>query len=287
MAMASGTARQLPALPEEIRPYEIFMLLLCMYSLLSLSLETFFQLPAEQVAILDAVDNVICGIFLLDFLIGFGTAKSKLGYLKWGWIDLLSSIPVVDVFRAGRIVRVIRILRILRGVRLARILAQTLLKNRADGAILAVILVSILLVVSASVAILQVEQVQGANIQNASDALWWAIVTMTTVGYGDKYPITTFGRIIASVLMISGVGLFGTLSGSVTSWILNPVEERQEVDLDAINSELMAIRRQLDQIPGAVPSDVDSDLTAVVNAWPHLSESARTEVKRLVESQAS
>lgn len=283
--MSSDTLKQTPVLAQDIPPYEIFMLLLCMYSLLSLSLETFIQLPVNDVAILDAIDNVICGIFLLDFLIGFGTANSKLVYLKWGWIDLLSSIPVVDVFRAGRIVRVIRILRVLRGVRLARILAHNLLKNRADGAVLAVILASILLVVSASVAILQVEQVQGANIQNASDALWWAIVTMTTVGYGDKYPVTTFGRIIASVLMVSGVGLFGTLSGSVTSWILNPVEQRQEVDLDAINKELIAIRQQLEEVRTSVVRPADAELTAFLNAWPHLSEVARQDLKRFIESK--
>lgn len=265
---------------EEIQPYQIFMLLLCVYSLISLSAETFFELPTEEVAILDAIDNVICGIFLLDFLIGFWTARSKFQFLKWGWIDLVSSIPVIDVFRAGRIVRVIRILRILRGVRLARILARYLRKNRADGTILAVIFVSILLLVSSSVAILQVEKVEGANIQTASDALWWSIVTMTTVGYGDKFPITTFGRIIAGVLMVCGVGLFGTLSASITSWILNPVEERQEIDLDAIHQDIEAIHRRLDQVLPAVTTASDPQLASLIEAWPRLSEATRAELQQ-------
>src|SRR5580698_1158875 len=168
--MSHVTEKPTLVLTEDIRPYQLFMLLLCAYSLVSLSAETFVQLPTAEVAVLDAIDNVICGIFLLDFIIGIGTTQSKFAFLKWGWIDLLSSIPVVDVFRAGRVVRVVRILRVLRGIRLARVLARYLLRHRADGAMLAVIFVSILLLVLSSVAILQVEQkVEGANIETASD----------------------------------------------------------------------------------------------------------------------
>jgi len=281
--MSQGAEIQKLVREDEIQPYQIFMLFLCAFSLISLSAETFVHLRTEEVAILDALDNVICGIFLLDFFIGFGKAKSKLGFLTWGWIDLLSSIPVVDVFRAGRIVRLVRILRILRGIRLARILAKYLQKNRADGTILAVIFVSILLLLLSSVAILQVEQVEGANIRTASDALWWAIVTMTTVGYGDKYPITTVGRIIAAALMVAGVGLFGMLSGSVTSWVLNPVEQRQEVDLDAIHVELEAIHVRLDQIASAGNASTDSQLERLIESWPQLSHATRRELERIVD----
>jgi voltage-gated potassium channel len=267
----------------DFRPYQLFMLLLCVYSLLALAVETFIPLPPNEVTILDAIDNVVCGIFLLDFFIGFGQASSKADFLAWGWIDLVSSIPAIDVFRAGRIVRVIRILRVLRGVRLARILSKHLQHHRADGAFLAVVFVSILLLLLSSVAILQVEQVQGANIRTPSDALWWAISTMTTVGYGDKYPITTVGRIIASVLMIAGVGLFGTLSGSVASWVLKPVERRQEVDLDAIHGELVAIREELAEASSKSSAVEDPRLRRLLDAWPTLSEATRGEVLRVAD----
>ena len=267
----------------ELRPYEFFMLLLCGYSLLSLSAETFIRLQPETIVILDAIDNVICGIFLLDFIICFGRAPHKLRFMTWGWIDLLSSIPAIDVLQAGRIVRVIRILRVLRGVRLARILAKYLQHHRADGTFLAVIFISLLLLFLSSVAILRVEQADDSNIKTPSDALWWATETMTTVGYGDKYPVTTLGRIIAGVLMIGGVGLFGTLSGSVASWILNPVEQRQEIDLDAIQSELMAIHRRLDEVNSQQLTSFDLNLTQLVNAWPNLSEATRREVQRLID----
>jgi voltage-gated potassium channel len=267
----------------ELQPYDFFMLLLCVYSLMSLSAETFLGLSQETRDIVDAVDNVVCGIFLLDFFINLGRAKDRFQFMKWGWIDLLSSIPAIDFLQAGRIVRVIRILRVLRGIRLARILANYLKNNRADGAFLAVIFIAILLLFLSSIAILQVEVAQDSNIKTPSDALWWAIVTMTTVGYGDKFPTTTIGRIIASVLMVSGVGLFGTLSGSVASWILNPVEQRQDVDLNAIHAELALINRRLNETTSISPNVPDSRLNHLIAAWPNLSESKRNAIARIIE----
>ena len=271
----------------ELRPYELFMLMLCSYSLLTLALETFIHLPADDVVILDAVDNVVCGIFLMDFLVRFCIASDKLRFLSWGWIDLISSIPAIDMFRAGRLVRVIRILRVLRGIRVARILANYLQNNRADGTILAVIFVSILVLVLSSVAILQVEQqVDGANITTPSDALWWAISTMTTVGYGDRFPVTTVGRVIAGLTMIGGVGLFGTLSGSVTSWILKPVEQRQEVDLDAIQNELVSIHTRLDEVSTRQQATIDPQLQKLIEIWPRIPASTRQELMLIIEGEA-
>ena len=178
----------------------------------------------------------------------------------------------------------VRILRVLRGIRVARILAKYLQNNRADGTILAVLFVSILLLLLSSVAILQVEKpAEGSNIRTAPDALWWAIVTMTTVGYGDKFPVTAVGRVIAGFLMVGGVGLFGTLSGSVTSWILNPVEERQEVDLDAIQRELVAIHSRLDQVASRQQTNTDPQLERLIQNWTDLPLDTRRELVRLAE----
>lgn len=282
MATISVSTPDDAAPQREIRPYELFMFLLCGFSLAVLLLETFFLHSGEEVVIFDVIDHVLCAIFMLDFFVCFGLARDKQEFLKWGWIDFVSSIPAIDIFRVGRVVRVIRILRVLRGIRLARILAQYLQKYRADGAFLAVIFLSILLLLLASVAIFQVEQVEGANIKTPSDALWWAIATMTTVGYGDRFPVTTVGRIIASGLMISGVGLFGILSGSVASWIMNPVKERNAVDLDAIYGELTALHERLDYVVPRRSVSLDPQLAHLVEAWPHLSESTRQKIEDLV-----
>ena len=76
-----------------------------------------------------------------------------------------------------------------------------------------------MMIVFSAIAILQVETDPTSNIKSAEDAIWWAITTITTVGYGDRYPVTTLGRIVSTILMITGIGLFGTFSGLVSSWL--------------------------------------------------------------------
>ena len=118
-----------------------------------------------------------------------------------------------------------RLLRVLRAFRSLRHLAGHVFQKRVQGAFTSVAILAVLMVIFSSVAILQVEDDPNSNIKTAEDALWWAYVTITTVGYGDKYPVTTEGRIIAAFLMTMGVGLFGTFTGFVASWF---VEERHE-----------------------------------------------------------
>ncbi|WP_256612984.1 potassium channel family protein [Vibrio ostreae] len=149
-------------------------------------------------------------------------------FMKWGWIDLLSSIPMLDTFRYGRIVRVVQVLRILRAVRSTKFIIGFLFRNKMHGTFTLVSLVSILLVIFGAVAMLQLEKgMPGSNIHNATEAIWWAFVTITTVGYGDYYPVTFEGRIVAAVLMTGGVGLFGAFTGFVASWFLEEDQEDQ------------------------------------------------------------
>jgi voltage-gated potassium channel len=253
----------------------MFMFGLGVYVLLALAAETLLPLSEATDAILDEVDNGICVIFFFDFFISLYRAPNKLAYLKWGWIDLLSSIPMVDMFRAGRIARIIRILRAFRGVRSARFLADYLVHHRANGAFFAVALLSILLVLFSSIAILQFENTKEGNIRTPQDALWWAFATVTTVGYGDKFPVTTEGRMIAAVLMTAGVGLFGSFTGLVASWILTPTKKDTEQD-----SELARLREQVEAIqrhltggnalePPGEKAAVD-ELAQLAAAWPAL-----------------
>jgi len=93
-----------------------------------------------------------------------------------------------------------------------------------------VALLSILLVLFSSISILQFENTTAGNIRTPQDAVWWAFATITTVGYGDKFPVTTEGRMIAAVLMTAGVGIFGSFTGLVASWILSPSKKDDEQD---------------------------------------------------------
>jgi voltage-gated potassium channel len=203
----------------------IVVIVLSIYVLLALLVDTFFKLPTETSRLLDQVDNAICIFFLLEFLIRFIKAEKKLVFMKWGWIDLISSIPTFNFLRAGRALRLIRLLRILRAFRSTKHLVSHIYRNRPQGAFTTVSVIAILMVIFSAIAILQVETDPNSNIKTAEDALWWAYVIVTTVGYGDRFPVTTEGRIIGALLMTVGVGLFGTFSGFVASWFLSNKEQ--------------------------------------------------------------
>jgi voltage-gated potassium channel len=231
-------------------PYQLFMLALCVFALTVLAFETLAPLTASTRQILEVADTGICILFFGDFVLQLARAPDRGRYfIRWGWIDLLSSIPMVDALRVGRAARVMRIVRVLRGVRSTKLLAGLVLGKRAEATFLAVALVSLLLVVFASIAILQFEHVDGSNIKSAEDALWWSVVTITTVGYGDRYPITAEGRFVAGLLMTAGVGLFGTFSGYVASWFLAPAAKKRESELDELRTEIVKLRMLLERTP--------------------------------------
>ena len=210
----------------KISVWELLMLVLCVYVLIALGVQLAFDIHPEHSVILTVVDNAVCGIFMLDFLVRFIAAENKLDFMKMGWVDLLSSIPTVGILRAGRFARVIRILRLIRVFRSSRHLLEYVLLRRAQSAFAAAAATGVLVLTIGAIAILECEKgVEGSSIEDGGDALWWAFVTMTTVGYGDLYPVTSEGRLVAAFVMITGVGLFGTYSGFVASWFLGSAAE--------------------------------------------------------------
>lgn len=234
---------------EESGPYTIFILAVSIFAILAMSARAFLEINPDTQTILEYADDGICILFFLDFLISFMKAENKAGYFfKWGWIDLLSSIPMVDSLRWGRLARIMRIFRVLRGFRSAKILGAFIVNRRAEGSFLAAVLITILLIVISSISILQFESAPESNIKSADDALWWSMTTITTVGYGDKYPVTPEGRLIASMLMLSGLGLFGTLSGFVASWFLQPKKEEKDTEIQELVAEVKLLRSELSSL---------------------------------------
>ena len=206
---------------KEISFFNILILVLSLYVLLSLLISTVFQLSGELTILLNYIDNVICIVFLIDFSIRFKNSENKLEFMKWGWIDLVASIPSVDFLRAGRLLRLIRLLRVFRALKSTKLIYEHINRNKKQSALTSVALISFLMVVFSSIAILQFEKGINSNIKTAEDAIWWSYVTITTVGYGDKFPITTEGRIIGAILMTTGVGIFGTFTALVSSWFID------------------------------------------------------------------
>lgn len=224
-------------------PYLLFTLLLSIATLVVLAIASTEQLDPEVRKVLQYADWVVCALFFVDFLVQLVRAERRGEYLlRWGWLDLLSSIPVVDSLRWTRLARVARILVLLRALRSVRVLWRFVREQRTESSVLVGALLALAMLVLSSVAVLHFEQVPQANIRTAGDALWWALTTMTTVGYGDCYPVTTGGRITAVVLMTVGVGLFATLSGALAAWFLRG---RRRSDEDSLRDEIRALREEL------------------------------------------
>lgn len=207
-----------PVKGENLGFLNFLIIFLSVYVLLSLIVDTVFLLPTNIHDLLQVIDDAICVVFLYDFFYRLYQSKNRLAFMKWGWIDFISSIPSLPFARFGRLFRLIRLFRILRAFRSIKILSEHVFKNRAQGTMTAVATITSLVVIFGSISILLVENDPASNIKSAEDAIWWALVTVTTVGYGDKFPVTTEGRIIGVALMFVGVGLFGTFTGYVASW---------------------------------------------------------------------
>lgn len=200
--------------------FNVLILVLSIYVLGALLIDTFFDLPEETTKLLQIFDFAICIVFFIDFCIQLYQAENKLKFMRWGWVDLVASIPMIDFFRIGRLFRFVRILRIVKAYKSLHEFLDSFFLNKAQGAINSAMIVAILMTIFCSITILQVENHPDSNITTAGNSLWWAFVTITTVGYGDYYPVTLEGRLIAVVLMVTGVGLFGTFTAFVASWFV-------------------------------------------------------------------
>jgi len=186
-------------------------------AIFALIADTFFQLPSEIRLLVEYIDFIISIFFLFEFFYRLYHSPSKLEFLKWGWIDFISSIPMIGYLRAGRIFRLIRLFRIIKSIKSLGLLYNDLFENRIKNFAYTIFILALLLLVFSSISILIFETAPNSNIKTAEDAIWWSYCTITTVGYGDKYPVTMEGKIIAMILMTFGVGIFSTMTAYISS----------------------------------------------------------------------
>jgi voltage-gated potassium channel len=211
--------------------YELFILALSILSLFNWVMYL-LQIDEDLLFVLIVVDLLLSVIFLSDFAYRLFSAGSKRNYFikEYGWLDLLGSLPFpqVKIFRLSRVIRALQIMRQLG----FRNMIREFIHARAGTAMLTVSFLIILVLEFGSVAILAVERdAPEANITSAADAIWWSIVTISTVGYGDQYPVTIMGRLIAVFVILTGVGLFGVITGFLANRFLP--DDKSEADVPA------------------------------------------------------
>src|SRR5262245_35882030 len=191
--------------------YELFILALSVYSLVNLALLV-LPAPRQMKDVIWIVVSVLCLIFLGDFLYRLVKAAGKRIYLveQHGWLDFGGSLPVPGL-RLARLVRGVQASRMLRKDNVHGVM-RAFLRRRAEATLLVVAFLILVALEWASYAMLLFESTAtNANIKTAGDALWWAYVTITTVGYGDRYPVTATGRIVGVFYLAAGAGLEGVL----------------------------------------------------------------------------
>ena len=234
--------------------YEIFIGALSLLSIFNLVLVALARQDDDLQDVLLTMNGIFSVVFLIDFSYRLATAPSRREYFfrHFGWADLLASLPIAEL----KFLRIFGLVRVVRGLREVggRSVLRRVIRDRAGSALFTLLLTGILVLQFGSLTILRIEgDAPGANITTASDALWYTIVTISTVGYGDQYPVTDAGRIVGAMIIVVGVAIFGTFTGYLANFFLTPRKSAEPVD------SLQQLRRVLD-VPGVTVDDVDKVL---------------------------
>jgi voltage-gated potassium channel len=181
---------------------------------------------AEMAPTLVFAELALTAIFVAEFTTRLAASHDRRRYLRGHWIDLIALWPSVREVRLLRLLRLLRLIRTFAGIYRALTRYERVARNR--GLVLLFIAWLSVAVIS-STALYLAESDINPNIHSPIDALWWGIVTLTTVGYGDVYPVTAEGRLAGAALMILGITLFATITGTITSLLIANREEDQQV----------------------------------------------------------
>lgn len=196
--------------------------------------------------VLEIVLWLVWGVFAADFATRMTLAQNKLKFLRTHIFDLLAVVlPMV---------RQLRVLRLITVITLLNKKFQHKIRQRVS---IYVAGVTVIVVFCASLAVLDAERhAENASITTFGDALWWTLTTMSTVGYGDRYPVTGEGRLVAGLLMVGGIALLGVITGTIASWLVEKLRGVEEAELETaqelrnLRSEIAELRKELNARSG-------------------------------------
>jgi voltage-gated potassium channel len=232
---------------ESLTVYELFILAITLITMVLWLIFFLFSIDSQTRNITFVLDSALCLFFLADFFYCTYRAENRRHYfLRRGWLDLLGSIPMLQILRPFRLARAIQIIKKINhsgkhGVwNLYR-------SDISSSAFWTTLLLTVALLITASLLILHAEmQAVDATITTSGDALWWAISTVATVGYGDMVPVTGNGRRLGAILMTLGV-MFVSVLTSYTTTTLFILKARSEPKKDEKNRPIMQRFDQLEQ----------------------------------------
>lgn len=214
------------------------------------------DLPKGLRVAAEAVAWTSWAAFAVDYVVGLCLAPVRRQYIRRHWLDLI--VVALPLLRPLRLLRLLTLLSVLHAKAGSRLRGQVLTYAAGGTALMCVL---------AALAVLDAERraPEGtANITSFGDALWWAITTITTVGYGDRFPVTGVGRAVALALMLCGIALLGVVTATLASWLVQRVSEAEEESQAAtrrqvadLAAEVKALREHL--IAGDPPDQPDGE----------------------------
>jgi voltage-gated potassium channel len=184
---------------------------------------------------LEALEIGLTLVFLLEFVTRIVAAFDRLQYLRGHAIDLIALAPPIRAARVLRLLRLLRLVRVFSGVYRASMHVQGLASHRGFAWLVSAWLAVMVL---CSFVLYAAEHGINTAIESPFDALWWGVVTISTVGYGDVYPITFEGKLAAIVLMLLGIGLFSAITATATSYMLSTRQQAGAPPGSSLASEL-------------------------------------------------
>ena len=231
---------------------DLFVSFVALYAVVLLVVGSCFDLLPEVRRMFRWLDSAMCGLFIFDFVKRWICADDRIRFWRWGWLDVLACIPFVPWLRWCRAVRLLHIMLMVRAGKDVKVVHSHFLKDRRVGAAAVSFYIFYSMVLVCAPAILITESASPtANIHAAGDAVWWVFETMSTVGYGDFFPVTIAGRIVGAATMVLGVAMFGAMTATVlANFGIGQETPHKEDDLQALRRENEELKARL-----ATPTD--------------------------------
>jgi voltage-gated potassium channel len=245
---------------------EIIIGVLAIVSIVLVAIESLVSLSEGVLWGIYAVDLLICIVFVGDFIQRLRASESKSRFMKTNGFEILAMIPAMALYALGAIPAISTVLRSLRLVRVVRVILlmarMRRVLSRGGGFLrgkylLAMMGITLSIIFIGAFAVLILESgEESAQISNFSDAVWWTISTVTTVGYGDIVPHSVAGRVMGMVLMVVGIGVMAAFISEVSAALVESRIKRSAGKDDLRTSIITEIKGKIDRIDELSESDL-------------------------------
>ena len=203
------------------RRWDLTVIAVTVLSLALVVVDALFDLGRVVARVIFWLDNAACLFFVVDFVRRYQRAVRKREFVRRNWVDLLGAVPLIDAFRGVRLIRLVRLVRLTRLAPYWQSLSRRYDIPMPTGALTSIGVFTVLVWVASASAFYRFERGHNDKITELSDALWWGMTTLSTVGYGDIYPETQGGRVVAVATMVLGIGLLGAVAATVASALVD------------------------------------------------------------------